>query len=385
MWATNTSPVPKSSARKTKSNIVPLEKFLSNARDEFARKRKEVPDLLRQSKKLRAEANEITQRHLTRRAKDLINEADAYEAEAKIRDSMVREREYEQMIAPYLIAYHQRVEIDEYGEDPRNITVPGSGKRRETIDSYVQQYDATASRQTTLLNEYLMETSNEAPKLAINTRDECPLCKEQLLLVNAKAILTCPKCGYAVTYLDATMSSMSYSDDVEFSSFSYKRINHFNEWLQQVQAKENFEITTDVLDKVMEELSRQRIRDKALITPRKIREILKQLKLRKAYEHVAQITSRLTGIKPLRLPSEVEEMCRLMFIAVQPAFEKHCPKDRKNFLSYAYCLYKFFQLLGYDEFLDTFSLLKGRDKLARQDEIFQRICKELDWEFVPSV
>ena len=111
----------------------------------------------------------------------------------------------------------------------------------------------------------------------------------------------------------------------------------------------------------------------------------KVLKLRKAYEHVAQITCKLTGKKPLRVPHEVEEMCRLMFIAVQPAFEKHCPKDRKNFLSYSYCLFKFFQLLGYDEFLDSFTLLKGRDKLARQDEIFKLICTELDWEFVPSV
>ena len=78
-------------------------------------------------------------------------------------------------------------------------------------------------------------------------------------------------------------------------------------------------------------------------------------------------------------------MCRLMFIAVQPAFEKHCPKDRKNFLSYSYCLFKFFQLLGLDDFLDTFTLLKGRDKLAKQDDIFKKICEELDWDFVPSV
>ena len=42
--------------------------------------------------------------------------------------------------------------------------------------------------------------------------------------------------------------------------------------------------------------------------------------LRKAYEHVAQITSRLTGAKPMRIPAEAEEMCRLMFIAVQPVF-----------------------------------------------------------------
>ena len=73
------------------------------------------------------------------------------------------------------------------------------------------------------------------------------------------------------------------------------------------------------------------------------------------------------------------------FIAMQPAFEKHCPKDRKNFLSYSYCLYKFFQLLGFEDYLNSFTLLKGRDKLHRQDQIFRKICVELNWEFVPSI
>lgn len=141
---------------------------------------------------------------------------------------------------------------DERQAPSRNITVPG--KKRETTDTYVQQFDATASRQSTLVNEYLMETSGDPPKLALHTRDECPLCHDDLILVNANAVMTCKSCGYSVAYLDATMQSMSYSDDVEFSSFSNKRINHFNEWLQQVQAKENFEIGQDILQSVVEEL-----------------------------------------------------------------------------------------------------------------------------------
>lgn len=101
-----------------------------------------------------------------------------------------------------------------------------------------------------------------------------------------------------------------------------------------MQAKENFEISDQVLESIMTELYNQRVETKD-ITAKKVREVLKTLKLRKAYEHVAQITSKLTGSTPLLLPPEAEEKCRLMFIAVQPAFEKHCPKDRKNFLSYS--------------------------------------------------
>ncbi len=382
MWATG---VTKQIEKKNKV-FIPLEKHVSNMRNYFVQQRQEIPSIEKKCAALEKHKSTLTERYQTRIAMDCDLEIQQLREEVEIRRSMTREHEYEQMIAPYLAAYNQRVEVDETSKDcPRNITVPGCGKKRETIDTYVQQYDATASRQTTLVNEYLMETNGEPPKLALNTRDECPLCHDTLVLVNAKAIMTCKSCGYSIAYLDATMQSMSYTDDVEFSSFSYKRINHFNEWLQQVQAKENFEISDDILQSVMQELQRQRVSTLEEITPKKVREVLKVLKLRKAYEHVAQITSRLTGTRPLRVPPEVEEMCRLMFIAVQPAFEKHCPKDRKNFLSYSYCLFKFFQLLGYDQFLDSFTLLKGRDKLARQDDIFKKICEELSWEFVPSV
>tara|TARA_B110000046_G_scaffold165333_1_gene181571 strand:+ start:882 stop:2075 length:1194 start_codon:yes stop_codon:yes gene_type:complete len=382
MWATA---VTKHIDKKNKASI-PLEKHVANMRQYFVQQRNEVPQLRLRRDSLIARKECTNRRFEHRVAADLGLEIEQLNDEIDARVNLTREHEYEQMIAPYTAAYNQRVEIDDTDKEaPRNITAPGCGKKRETIDTYVQQYDATATRQTTLLNEYLMETNHEPPKLALNTRDECPLCHASLVLVSSKAIMTCKACGYCIAYLDATMQSMSYSDDVEFSSFSYKRINHFNEWLQQVQAKENFEIPQGMIDAVMNELYRQRITDTRDITPKRVREVLKKLKLRKAYEHVAQITCRLTGSKPLRVPPEAEEMCRLMFIAVQPAFEKHCPKDRKNFLSYSYCLFKFFQLLGYDEFLDSFTLLKGRDKLLRQDEIFKKICEELDWEFINSV
>lgn len=189
-------------------------------------------------------------------------EVEGLSEEIDTRSNMTREHEYENMIAPYIAAYNQRVEIDDPEKEvPRNIAAPGCGKKRETIDTYVQQYDATAMRQSTLVNEYMMETNSEPPKLALNTRDECPLCHESLVLVNNKAIMTCKACGYSIAYLDATMQSMSYSDEVEFSSFSYKRINHFNEWLQQVQAKESFEIPQSTMDAVMHELYRQRVTD----------------------------------------------------------------------------------------------------------------------------
>jgi hypothetical protein len=41
--------------------------------------------------------------------------------------------------------------------------------------------------------------------------------------------------------------------------------------------------------------------------------------------------------------------------------------------------------MGWTQFLPCFTLLKGYDKLKKQDMIFDKICKDLDWEFIPSV
>ena len=56
-----------------------------------------------------------------------------------------------------------------------------------------------------------------------------------------------------------------------------------------------------------------------------------------------------------------------MFQQIQIPFSNNCPPNRKNFLSYAYVLHKFCELLEYDYLLHIFPLLKSREKLLQQD------------------
>ena len=80
-----------------------------------------------------------------------------------------------------------------------------------------------------------------------------------------------------------------------------------------------------------------------------------------------------------------EEKLRMMFKEIQGPFMKHCPKTRKNFLSYAYVIRKFLELLGQDKFIRYFPLLKSREKLYQQDCIWKKMCKVLKWEYIPSI
>lgn len=97
------------------------------------------------------------------------------------------------------------------------------------------------------------------------------------------------------------------------------------------------------------------------------------------------IISKITGKPAPCINRDTEETLKKMFDKIQEPFEKHCPKNRINFLSYSYVLHKFFQLLGFDEYVLSFPLLKSRQKLRIQDEIWKKICADCGWEFYPSI
>lgn len=199
------------------------------------------------------------------------------------------------------------------------------------------------------------------------------------------SISVCNVC-FAVQHLLTDNEKPSYKDPPkEISYFSYKRINHYQEWLNQIQGKETTDIPEDIFDKILLELKIQRITDKKDITRQKIKDILKKLKINKYYEHIPYIMNRITGIPNPNLTPELEEKLRNMFKEIQVPFLKHSPLNRKNFLSYSYVIHKFIQILGKTEYLKYFPLLKSREKLHQQEEIWKKICKDLGWTFYRSI
>lgn len=252
---------------------------------------------------------------------------------------------------------------------------------KETI-----QEDYTEEQIQNRYNEFLVQIGNKSPVFEIIHDNVCPLCDVIMKTIVTKSEMVCEICGNSVRHMDILSGSLNFSEsDVSFSNFSYKRINHFSEWLQNIQGKSKLVISDEVLKKIMQTLHEDmNVCKKEDITHMKVRQALKKLKLSKLYDHITKICEDLTGIESLKLTEEAEQKVRLMFVAIQQPFEKHKPATRKNFLSYSYCLYKFFELLGCTEFLQNFSLIKGADKLKKQDAIFKKICADLGWEFIES-
>lgn len=215
--------------------------------------------------------------------------------------------------------------------------------------------------------------------------DICPNCNIELNLDQASGSIVCTGCGSQEKII-IDSDKPSYKDPPkELTSFCYKRINHLNEFLAQFQAKETTEIPDEIYNKILNEIKKQRITNMADLTTNKLKDILKKINHTDYYEHRAYIINQLNGLPPPTISPEVEEIIRNMFREIQIPFEKHKPQVRKNFLSYSYVMYKFFELLELDEYLHCFQLLKNRGKLTEQDNIWKKICNELRWEFIPSL
>ncbi|MHA2404369.1 MAG: hypothetical protein ACXADH_15330, partial [Candidatus Kariarchaeaceae archaeon] len=170
--------------------------------------------------------------------------------------------------------------------------------------------------------------------------DICPRCEMEMSLIQSEGLIVCPQCGREEPII-IDSEKPSYKDPPpEAGEFTYKRINRFDEWLTQYQAKETTEIPQDVLDKILIEMNKEGITNLCRLTMEKVRGYLKKLGLNKYYEHIPHIIYCLNGLPTPRLTQATEEKLRSMFRQIQDIFDQVCPNNRTNFLSYSYLLRK---------------------------------------------
>jgi len=289
---------------------------------------------------------------------------------------------------------------DEFGED--ECGEDECGEYEYEGDEYEDEYKINKNKSQDLTNFITKEETSNKGKIYKEYQDfclsgcyskdnkteleklKCP-CGGNRIVIRREAIASCESCGSSISYIDDT-GPMEYRPEVEIlSPFAYKRINHFREWIAQLQAKETTSPSDDVINILLLELKKERITDIDKITPNRIKCYLKKLRLNKQYEHVSAIINKLCGIPPPIISRKLENKLICMFEEAQIPFEKHRPKGRNNFLSYSYTLHKMCQLLGEDQLLPCFPLLKSREKLYLQDKMWKLITLENKWEYYPSL
>ena len=308
---------------------------------------------------------------------DLEDKIDDLEKEIKVLENNEEENTYLLKTSNLLFNY--------YENNKKPIETKHAPKNSKIVMEWLNKGIQTKNSRKNICEQYLTLTDSDFVRHYDTPSDLCEKCQGEKVIHLSKGCMICKKCG-DISYIIIDSDKPSYKDPPkEVCYFAYKRINHFNEWLAQFQAKETTDIPKDLYDQILLEIKKERIDNMSNLTQGKIREILKKLKKNKYYEHVPHIMNKLNGLPPPIMSRETEEILRRMFKEIQIPFSKYCPKDRKNFLSYSYVLHKFVQLLDLDEFVECFILLKSREKLHQQDLIWEKICEHLKWEFIPSV
>lgn len=246
--------------------------------------------------------------------------------------------------------------------------------KKKIFDEYIQRMGMS--------NGIVVTDSAETLK---KMAEHCSICNVPREELTAEGILVCPKCGSEEYSLVVSDTPGFRDPPKERNNYAYKKMNHLNEILNQFQAKESTKIPDEVMNEVICEIRKRRIDNIASLNEQDIRDILKKLERNRYYEHATHILSRLNGNPPPTITAEIEEKIRAMFQEIQAPFLLYCPDDRRNFLSYAYIIYKFLELLELDEYKQHFTLLKSRDRLIAHDQIWKKICDYLQWEFIQSV
>jgi hypothetical protein len=265
----------------------------------------------------------------------------------------------------------KREDPDEKNQEGSN-NINSNNNTNYDINNIVQKYLNNVDENFIDMNSFVYPT------------DICQICyKGELIPLEDDGLLICNLCSRTVPYLIENEKPSYKEPPKEICFYAYKRINHFKEILAQFQGKETTQIPDDVLENLKLQIKKERI-DIKNMTYLKTKDVLKKLGYNKYYEHIPFIKDKL-GIKPPVMSQELEETLCNLFIELQAPYSRFCTDDRVNFLNFYYTAYKLCELLDEKFYLPHFPMLKDRDKIVEQDSIWKKICKELDWEFIPTI
>jgi hypothetical protein len=277
--------------------------------------------------------------------------------------------------------------IYEYFETKQNITTELPKTGNNILNHFFKIDDPIPKNEkSNIIQKYLQNINTEYMDINsfICQKDICKYCsKGEMIPVEDEGLLLCNACFKSIPYLIENEKPSYKEPPKEICFYAYKKINHFKEILAQFQGKESTHISDEIITNIHLQIKRERITLDHL-TYAKTKEILKKLGYNKYYEHIAFIKNKL-GIPPLVISAEMEDLLCNLFMELQAPYAKFCPDYRVNFLNYYYILFKLCELLGEKTYLNEITMLKDREKLIEQDDIWKKMCGVLNWDFIPTI
>ena len=293
--------------------------------------------------------------------------------------------------AIHLITINFNNKIQEFIENGCIFTNPTVviKSKNHTINNFSQSQDVYNT--VTISN-------NRKRKEIISRKNKICDCikKEENKITNQdnSSQITCAECG--------TIYNINFSENNNF--YDYSRINvnqkyhyekkcHFRDTINQYQGKQNKYIPEEVYQNLEEMLEKHglvspltnsntdRLKRFNKVTKEHIRTFLTETGFQKYYEDLHLIYSKITG-KPRTDISKFEKALYEDFDQLVKVYLSLKLK-RKNFLNSHYVLRQLLLKHGVKVPADDLSCLKTQQRLQEHDDIYQRCCELLNWNFTP--
>lgn len=143
--------------------------------------------------------------------------------------------------------------IKEYADDAKPVAVTAKPPPAAGHLSKLVAVTHTSNRNN-VLQRYLMRVENQvdmATVAAVTADDNagvstqsneyvCPTCDMGMEFHARESLLVCVACGMCKTFSEMSANNLTYEQEVHqdvVTYYSYKRLNHFCEWLNSLQAK----------------------------------------------------------------------------------------------------------------------------------------------------
>ena len=113
-------------------------------------------------------------------------------------------------------------------------------------------------------NQNITDSDEETTIIKDPSLKQIPFCKNckdtEMVVEQTSATAICRNCGLSINYQDDRLNP-EFREGVQIiSPYAYKRINHFKEWLAQLQAKENTDIPDIVFNNILLEYTAKCLR-----------------------------------------------------------------------------------------------------------------------------
>ena len=136
--------------------------------------------------------------------------------------------------------------MNQYTDDLDKVT---------TVDNVFNCKETHGLQRKDIYVDYLIDVENQSINRQIVKEmvDVCPRCPDSNVIhFNDTSDLTCDNCGLVVSKM--INQELTYREEQESSekivNYSYKRENHFNEWMSQFQAQEMTTIPPEVIEQL---------------------------------------------------------------------------------------------------------------------------------------